>query len=110
MYARKAVENGYSSYYCRVACILDDYPRRTCVVVLSVCLSMLKLTCSKLIHSTNNTAYLTHNKDVRFSVILLRCRARVLPALYDYTSQPFSIRSAFILLWLSLIGGLDHWA
>ena len=54
---------------------------------LSVCLSVPKLACSQ---STNDTTYLTHNKGVKFSLKLLRCRVQVLPALYSYyTSRPF---------------------
>ena len=36
------------------------------VIVLSVCLSVLKLARSKFICSTNDTTYLTHNKGVKF--------------------------------------------
>ena len=45
-----------------------SYPQRTCAarVGLSVCLSVLKLACSKFIPSTNGTTYLTHNKGVNF--------------------------------------------
>ena len=59
------------------------------VPLLSVCLSMPKLTCSKFICSTNDVAYLTHNEGVKFvefSLQLLSCRARVLPALLAISS------------------------
>ena len=54
------------------------------LVVLSVCLFVL-------IRSTNDIAYLTHKKGVRFSLKLLCFRARVTPALYgNYVCRPFS--------------------
>ena len=60
-------------------------------VLVCVCLFMPNLACSKFICSTNDTTYLMHNEGVRFSLKLLFCRARVLPALYGYhASKPFS--------------------
>ena len=71
------------------------------VVVLSVCLSMLKLACSKFIRSTIGTTY-THNRSVKICV--LRCRVRVLQTFYSYyVSRPSTDKHMSIMRMLKVL-------